>query len=133
MKLKRKCLSVIMFITTNHLYMDKALKGEPKFITLVGNKRVLMINGYTFARTTKRHWYCSKKAKGCKAKVTLDETETEVLVCDNVHNHEPPVYGQSAEGGTEVYNFSRQQKGAHDKRLYFREDNQKALVLFQKG
>ncbi|OWR46257.1 hypothetical protein KGM_208278 [Danaus plexippus plexippus] len=72
--------------------------NEFNFITIAGNKRLLMVKGYTFAKTNKRHWYCSKKAKGCKARVYFNSDETEVVFCDNTHQHKPPIYTQSSDG-----------------------------------
>lgn len=71
---------------------------HPKFINLVGNKQLLMVEGYTFARASGRHWYCSKKLKGCKARVYLNTDGTVITFCDNNHNHKPPVYTQSLTG-----------------------------------
>ncbi|CAK1579146.1 unnamed protein product [Parnassius mnemosyne] len=68
------------------------------FITLFGNKRLLMANGYSFAQTTPRHWYCSKKAKMCKARVFLSADESRVVFRDYNHNHDPPVYERTTKG-----------------------------------
>ncbi|CAH2040254.1 unnamed protein product, partial [Iphiclides podalirius] len=69
-----------------------------KFIKLSENKRLLMVNGYTFAKTSPRHWYCSKKAKSCKARVFLNAEENAVVFRDDNHNHPPPEYGLTCEG-----------------------------------
>jgi hypothetical protein len=69
-----------------------------KFITLAGNKRVLMANKYTYAQTTPRHFYCSKKSKGCKARIFLNQDETEVVFSFVHHDHNPPVYVQTSSG-----------------------------------
>lgn len=63
-----------------------------KFINLNANKRLLMAGSFTFAQATPKHWYCSKKGKGCKARIYLSIDELQVLFIDNEHNHEPPVY-----------------------------------------
>lgn len=51
-----------------------------------------MAEGFTFAQTTPRHWYCSKKGKGCKARIFLNKDETEVVFYNNDHDHVPPTY-----------------------------------------
>uniref|UniRef100_A0A2H1WCE9 SFRICE_005657 n=1 Tax=Spodoptera frugiperda TaxID=7108 RepID=A0A2H1WCE9_SPOFR len=63
-----------------------------KFINLAANKRVLMADGYTFAQTTPRHYYCSKKGKGCKARIFLNKDDTQIIYFNNEHNHNAPVY-----------------------------------------
>ncbi|CAH0582917.1 unnamed protein product [Chrysodeixis includens] len=65
-----------------------------KFIKLHGNVTLLMAYKYTFARSTPRHWYCSQKTKGCKAKVFLNNERNQVVFIKNEHNHEPPIYRQ---------------------------------------
>lgn len=63
--------------------------------------RVLMIDGYTFSQVSKKNWYCSRKKKGCKAKVHLangDAGNLEMTFCDNVHNHGRNEYKQTKEG-----------------------------------
>lgn len=67
------------------------LSGNVKFINLHGNVTLLMADKYTFARSTPRHWYCSKKGKGCKARVILDK-DNRVVFIRNEHDHEPPIY-----------------------------------------
>lgn len=67
-----------------------------KFIKISETKRLLMVNKYTFAPTTPGHFYCSKKAKGCKARIFMNTDQTLVTYADNEHNHEPPVYVMAA-------------------------------------
>ncbi|CAH2085753.1 unnamed protein product [Euphydryas editha] len=69
-----------------------------KFIKLVGNTILLMVNGFTFAKANQRHWYCSKKTKGCKARVILSNDGTFLNACRNTHNHDPPAYAQLSSG-----------------------------------
>lgn len=57
-----------------------------------------MVDNYTFAQVTPRHFYCSKKAKGCKAKIYFNKEETEVVLIKNDHDHEPPVYKHTSSG-----------------------------------
>ncbi|CAH0723921.1 unnamed protein product, partial [Brenthis ino] len=71
---------------------------HPQFINIQGSKQLLMVQGFTFAKITARHWYCSKKAKGCKARVFLNSDGTVVDFCDNTHNHDPPVYKKCSTG-----------------------------------
>ncbi|RVE50165.1 hypothetical protein evm_005188 [Chilo suppressalis] len=78
------------------IYLDI---GEVQFIHLAGNKRLLMVNKYTFAQTTPRHFYCSKKSKGCKAKIFLDQEETDIVYSSLEHDHGPPVYIKFGDNG----------------------------------
>lgn len=58
-----------------------------------------MLGGFTFAQVnSKRHWYCSKRKMGCKAKIKMDVDEVTILEADNVHNHEPPQYHVTRNG-----------------------------------
>ncbi|XP_028174340.1 uncharacterized protein LOC114362951 [Ostrinia furnacalis] len=68
------------------------------FITIVGNRRLLMAHGYTFSQTALNYWYCSKKQKGCKARVSLTADEKEVASCCFEHDHPPPVYKRLQSG-----------------------------------
>ncbi|CAH2085752.1 unnamed protein product [Euphydryas editha] len=69
-----------------------------EIINLPGKRTLLMFNGYTFAQTTKRHWYCSKRFKGCQARVFLSVDELNIVYCDVYHNHDPPVYRKAPDG-----------------------------------
>lgn len=72
---------------------------QAKFIKLMRNRRLLMVEGYTFRSASHgRHWYCSKRPKGCKARVYLNTSGTVVIYYDNIHNHEPPVYEKGLTG-----------------------------------
>lgn len=71
------------------------------FITLFSGSKLLMVDGYTFAQKTPKHWYCSKKlSTKCMAKVYIEKKGEDVKVthCDNIHNHVRPKYRQ-ANGG----------------------------------
>ncbi|CAG4945961.1 unnamed protein product [Colias eurytheme] len=63
-----------------------------RFITLVGDKKLLMVDGYTFSQMTPKHWYCSQKSKGCKAKIHLGKDEKSILLYEISHDHKPPKY-----------------------------------------
>lgn len=61
--------------------------------------KLLMLGGYTFAQAfSKRHWYCSKKKSGCKAKINMDSDLKTITVAHNVHTHDPPTYYVSKSG-----------------------------------
>lgn len=66
--------------------------SDIKFINLTGNKRLLMVNEFTFAPTSSKHFYCSQRFKGCKARVFLNIEHTHVMFADQNHNHKPPMY-----------------------------------------
>ncbi|XP_072949712.1 uncharacterized protein pre-mod(mdg4)-AB [Epargyreus clarus] len=68
-----------------------------EFIELIGGKILLMAEGFTFAKASQRHWYCSKKSKGCKARVHFNAENT-VIQYDNNHNHQKPVYKKLLNG-----------------------------------
>lgn len=70
--------------------MDFSVTFE--FIEIGNNRRLLMMNQYTFAPTSRGHYYCSKKGKGCKARIFLYPDGNSARFVANVHNHEPPVY-----------------------------------------
>ncbi|CAH0723920.1 unnamed protein product, partial [Brenthis ino] len=57
-----------------------------------------MLNGFTYAKNNKMHWYCSKRLKGCKAKVCLNEEETGIKYANMNHNHARPLYKKRADG-----------------------------------
>lgn len=69
-----------------------------KFINISATKKLLMVNNFTFAPMGLKHFYCSKKAKGCKARIYLDKDRSQVTFADNEHNHLPPQYAVSSQG-----------------------------------
>lgn len=60
---------------------------------------LLMLDGYTFSKMTSSYiYYCSKKEKGCKAKVKLDK-EMKVSNYKEIHHqHPPPLYKVTKDG-----------------------------------
>lgn len=70
-----------------------------KFITTDKKKRLLMLNGYTFAQSArKRLYYCSKMCRNkCKASVKLDGNGM-VERLKEEHNHAAPRYLRTAHG-----------------------------------
>lgn len=51
-----------------------------------------MMDGYTYSQLHQSmNYYCSKKDKGCKAKIQLDK-EGNVKKADRLHSHPPPQY-----------------------------------------
>lgn len=71
-----------------------------KFIQTRFGGKMLMFDGYTYSRRfPTMNYYCSKKDRGCKAKVKLnamDEIVSDIKLC--VHDHEPPKYRISSSG-----------------------------------
>ncbi|CAH1635561.1 unnamed protein product [Spodoptera littoralis] len=60
-----------------------------------------MLGGYTFAQMhSRRHWYCSKKKAGCKARIKMDVDSVTVIEAYRIHNHEPPEYYVTKNGYT---------------------------------
>ncbi|CAH2267935.1 jg8397 [Pararge aegeria aegeria] len=60
------------------------------FISTGFKNKLLLMHGYTFAQMhSPKHWYCSQKRKGCKAKIKLDAEGT-ILAAFTQHCHEPP-------------------------------------------
>ncbi|CAH2085758.1 unnamed protein product [Euphydryas editha] len=59
-----------------------------------------MLNDYTYAKNPKSHiYYCSKKNKGCKARVKLDRNGIIINKAeDSTHFHPPPKYYQTSSG-----------------------------------
>lgn len=53
---------------------------------------MMMLAGYTFARMTSTLYYCSKKNKGCKAKVKLGKDMRVSNPTEIIHDHDPPKY-----------------------------------------
>ncbi|XP_022825808.1 uncharacterized protein LOC111355923 [Spodoptera litura] len=60
--------------------------------------KLLMINGFTFAQMGKRHWYCSKRKVGCKARVKMAEDGQTISEVINEHDHERPTYHVTTSG-----------------------------------
>lgn len=71
--------TTLFFIDLEYIFIPTGLK-----------KRLLMLGGYTFAQISEKHWYCSKKKLGCKAKVKMEDGR--VVAANNVHCHSPPTY-----------------------------------------
>ncbi|KAL0831902.1 hypothetical protein ABMA28_001421 [Loxostege sticticalis] len=59
--------------------------------------QILVVKGFTFSRWSRsKSWVCSKKSRGCPAKVKF---EFDTVVPYNLeHNHEPPNFYVSKEG-----------------------------------
>ncbi|GBP73779.1 hypothetical protein EVAR_42951_1 [Eumeta japonica] len=55
-------------------------------------KHLLIYKGYSFSQQhVFRNWYCSKKAKGCKARIHMNN-ECEITSYDDNHTHEAPKF-----------------------------------------
>lgn len=64
-----------------------------------GKGLILMANGYTYSKSDKLNWYCSKRTRfGCKAKVRLSNNCKYIDKFVNYHDHEPPKYVVTSEG-----------------------------------
>ncbi|GBP73768.1 hypothetical protein EVAR_42940_1 [Eumeta japonica] len=51
---------------------------------------ILLIGGFTFSQQhSNRHWYCSKKKIGCKARVWFND-QNQITYSYNIHTHPPP-------------------------------------------
>lgn len=60
------------------------------FISTGYKNKLMLMGGYTFAQMhSQKHWYCSQKRKGCKAKVKLNEDGILVSALTE-HCHNPP-------------------------------------------
>ncbi|CAH2085748.1 unnamed protein product [Euphydryas editha] len=67
---------------------DEVLEFVP---TNRGVGLTLIYKGYTYAHKYSRtRWYCSKKAKGCKAILTTTAEGELLQVVESYHNHPPP-------------------------------------------
>ncbi|XP_047531535.1 uncharacterized protein LOC125067165 [Vanessa atalanta] len=64
-----------------------------------GKGITLIYKGHTYAHIhTKTRWYCSKKAKGCKARLSTTAEGVLVEVLESYHNHEPPTLYRTNDG-----------------------------------
>ena len=57
-----------------------------------------MLDRFTFSQYKPRYYYCSKRPKGCKAKVVLNQARSEIVSMENEHDHEPPLYKLTEDG-----------------------------------
>ncbi|KAJ8724560.1 hypothetical protein PYW08_016034 [Mythimna loreyi] len=76
-----------VFVRTRYILIPSGQKNK-----------LLMLGGFTFAQSSKRYWYCSKKRLGCKAKIKMAIDEVTILEAVNVHEHEPPQYHVTEKG-----------------------------------
>ncbi|KAH9631439.1 hypothetical protein HF086_014284 [Spodoptera exigua] len=71
--------------------------------------QLLMLDGFTFAQMhSKRHWYCSKKKAGCKAKIKMDVDLVTVIESYRTHNHQPPEYYVTKAGDDRICDLANQ-------------------------
>lgn len=66
------------------------------FIPSRRGHELLMLNGYTYAKT-RHYYYCSKIKSGCKARVKFDRHGKLVLI-HTEHGHKPPEYLVTSNG-----------------------------------
>lgn len=57
----------------------------------------MMLNGYTYSKHSPTRYWCSKKDKGCKARVKFDN-QHRIRKAEIKHNHLPPRYIKTASG-----------------------------------
>ncbi|KAL0881468.1 hypothetical protein ABMA27_001331 [Loxostege sticticalis] len=90
-----------------------------------------MLNGYTFAQSnSKRLWYCSQKATGCKARVKMD-VEERITESNNIHSHSRPKYFVTPKGELQLHiNTNEVQEPIVDaERLHLRTEQQQAPMV----
>ncbi|OWR46258.1 hypothetical protein KGM_208279 [Danaus plexippus plexippus] len=64
-----------------------------------GKGVLLIFNGFTYAhRENRTRFYCSKKAIGCKARLTTTEEGNLLEVVESKHNHAPPKLYRTNDG-----------------------------------
>ena len=70
-----------------------------KYISARRGSRLLMVNGYTFSKNiASQSYYCSKKDRGCRARVKLD-SNGKIINEENLnHDHPPPKYVVTSNG-----------------------------------
>ncbi|KAI5646682.1 FLYWCH zinc finger domain-containing protein [Phthorimaea operculella] len=71
---------------------DNCEEAQYAFIRPLKAKHdLLLYGGYTFSQQhSRRHWYCSKKKMGCKARVRMTEDQA-IVFSYNQHIHPPPL------------------------------------------
>lgn len=55
-------------------------------------------DGYTYHRSKRRRFCCSSIKNGCKASLTLDTEERNVLMKHGEHNHPKPSFYKTMDG-----------------------------------
>lgn len=79
------------------------IDGQDDNIEYIPSNRLdgvlLVYNGYTYSNTSssKSRWYCSKKSKGCKAKIITTE-DRQFIKSIGGHAHPQPTLFRSADG-----------------------------------
>ncbi|CAH2085745.1 unnamed protein product [Euphydryas editha] len=64
-----------------------------------GKGMMLIYKGHTYWHiTSKTRWYCSKKKKGCRAKIQTAPDGELVAVIESHHNHPPPTLYRTEDG-----------------------------------
>lgn len=92
-----------MIKNVSFLYTQLMVKLVPEILEYVPSNRgkglILIYKGHTYGRmTSKGRWYCSKKAKGCKAKIHTTPDGELVKVVQSEHNHPPPTLCRTNDG-----------------------------------
>lgn len=76
-----------------HIYFS-----EYQLIPSRYKKSLMIMNGYTFSMMhSKRHWYCSKRRNGCRAKVIIDNAG-KIIHSIREHDHPPPLHHITSTG-----------------------------------
>ncbi|XP_026730674.1 uncharacterized protein LOC113495877, partial [Trichoplusia ni] len=60
-------------------------------------KDLILVDGYTFSKTSAYTWTCSTRNPSCKAKLTLNANE-DIVKINNVHCHPPKQYVRTKSG-----------------------------------
>ncbi|CAH2085747.1 unnamed protein product [Euphydryas editha] len=64
-----------------------------------GKGLTLIYKGYTYGHMHSRtRWYCSKKTKGCQAKLSTTADGKLLQVIEGHHNHSPPTLYRTTDG-----------------------------------
>ncbi|GBP73777.1 hypothetical protein EVAR_42949_1 [Eumeta japonica] len=93
----RRCHNGKVAISTvrGHLYVQFWILGKDYVLVPSSkknsNKKLLVYKKFMFSQYSSRIWYCSKRAKGCKAAVYMDKDD-KVDHCNEMHTHPPPMF-----------------------------------------
>ncbi|KAF9412006.1 hypothetical protein HW555_009361 [Spodoptera exigua] len=126
---------IILSYFGDHNHEPKKYVISKNYILIPSGQKnqLLMLDGFTFAQMhSKRHWYCSKKKAGCKAKIKMDVDLVTVIESYRTHNHQPPEYYVTKAGESHIYTNWFEEQVAYAWRVHFCTSQQEKLVLFAK-
>lgn len=79
-----------------NVFIDDDVEIQP---SKSGKGLMLIYKGYTYRHMHSRmRWYCSKKFKGCQAKLSTTPDGKLLQVFESNHNHPPPVLYRTNDG-----------------------------------